>query len=402
MQVWRRLLKEDNFTRRDDTELDRPPLQATKPNMHNSIPIKHTNVIPTNIDHILSSTTHSGSSATLYIFEDNEAVITMTIKGRSPTMRHVSRTHRVALDWLFDRINLDTQNQIRYIDTKHQLADMLTEGNFTRDEWNNLHSFNISHLSSTCCTKNFSLITCSTMAKSIQDQEEEERVVSKSRPAAMNLSSFIATSSSTASSPIASKSPGMPIGSGKPDSRMSSNSFDAASTSQVRLKDAYLGGFMEKQRGKSSHQEEEEDSGDSDNPEAETWYYKGELVAKNSEAWVQPFAHGASSSVDKESQKDTEATWNHYFQISPNTSHFFGSRLLHGKENLCSQNFSSTICPETMAKMMHEERRRDNCGKVKTDVESGLACCDKFFDCRKVWGHSGHRVNKIGRVQGNL
>ena len=30
----------------------------------------------------------------------------MIIKGRSPTMRHVSRTHRVALDWLFDRILL--------------------------------------------------------------------------------------------------------------------------------------------------------------------------------------------------------------------------------------------------------------------------------------------------------
>ena len=27
-------------------------------------------------------------------------------------MRHVSRTHRVALDWLFDRINLDPKNQI--------------------------------------------------------------------------------------------------------------------------------------------------------------------------------------------------------------------------------------------------------------------------------------------------
>ena len=46
--------------------------------------------------------------ALLYVFEDNEAVIKMIIKGRSPTMRHVSRTHRVALDWLFDRINLDS------------------------------------------------------------------------------------------------------------------------------------------------------------------------------------------------------------------------------------------------------------------------------------------------------
>ena len=89
-------------------------------------------------------TTNAGSSAMLCVFEDNEAVIKMIIKGRSPTMRHVSRTHRVALDWLFDRINLDTKIQIKYIDTKNQLADMLTKGNFTRDEWNHLLSlFNI-------------------------------------------------------------------------------------------------------------------------------------------------------------------------------------------------------------------------------------------------------------------
>ena len=37
----------------------------------------------------------------LYIFEDNEVVIQKIIKGRSPTMRHVSKTHRLALDWLF-------------------------------------------------------------------------------------------------------------------------------------------------------------------------------------------------------------------------------------------------------------------------------------------------------------
>ena len=93
-------------------------------------------------------------------------------------------------------------------------------------------------------------MSCSTLAKRIQDQKDEERVVSKSRPAAMNISSFIATSSSTASSPIASKSPGMPIASDKPDNKMSieANSCDATSTSQVRLKDAYLAGLMAKQR----------------------------------------------------------------------------------------------------------------------------------------------------------
>ena len=76
----------------------------------------------------------SHREALLYIFEDNEAVIKMIIKVRSPTMRYVSRTHRVALDWLFDRINLDPKIQVKYIDTKHQLADTLTKDNFTRDE----------------------------------------------------------------------------------------------------------------------------------------------------------------------------------------------------------------------------------------------------------------------------
>ena len=53
-------------------------------------------------------------------------------------MRRVSRTHRVALDWLFARINLESKIQIKYVDTKNQLADILTKGSFSRDEWNHL------------------------------------------------------------------------------------------------------------------------------------------------------------------------------------------------------------------------------------------------------------------------
>ena len=60
-----------------------------------------------NVDFISSNVHSSHQEALLYIYDDNEAVIKMFIKGRSPTMRHVSRTHRVALDWLFGRINLD-------------------------------------------------------------------------------------------------------------------------------------------------------------------------------------------------------------------------------------------------------------------------------------------------------
>ena len=131
------------------------------------------------IDAVLSNVQSARQEALLYVFEDNEVVIKMIINGRSPTLRHVSRTHRVALDWLFNRINLDPKIQIRYIDTKNQLVDMLTKGNFTCDEWNHLLKlFNINHFSSTDCT--------AAMAKRAQQELGEERVTAKSRPM-MNL-----------------------------------------------------------------------------------------------------------------------------------------------------------------------------------------------------------------------
>ena len=51
------------------------------------------------IDSVPSNVQSANREALLYVCEDNEAVIKMIMKGRSPTMRHVSRTHRVALDW---------------------------------------------------------------------------------------------------------------------------------------------------------------------------------------------------------------------------------------------------------------------------------------------------------------
>ena len=132
-----------------------------------------------NVDRVPSNVRFSHQEALLYVFEVNEAVIEMIIKGRSLTMRHVSRTHRVALDWLFDRIKLDPKIQIKYIDTKNQLADMLTKGNFTRDEWNHLLCLlNISHFISTECSE--------VMSKRTQKESSEERVTAKSKPM-MNL-----------------------------------------------------------------------------------------------------------------------------------------------------------------------------------------------------------------------
>ena len=114
------------------------------------------------------------------VFEDNKAMIKMINKGRSSTMRHVSRAQRVALDWLFDRTNnLDSKIQIKYIDTKNQLADILTKGNFTRDEWNCLLClFNIGHFSSINCSE--------VMSKRTQKGLGDEKVTAKSKPT-MNL-----------------------------------------------------------------------------------------------------------------------------------------------------------------------------------------------------------------------
>ena len=147
-----------------------------------------------------SNVNSSHQEALLYVFADNEAVIKMIIKGRSPTMRHVSRTHRVALDSLSDRINLDVKIQIKYIDTKNQLADILTKGNFTRDERNHLLClFNISHFSS--------INNIEAMSKRTQKDAGEERVTAKSK-LMMNLVSRCCERTPDVLPPTASESPG--------------------------------------------------------------------------------------------------------------------------------------------------------------------------------------------------
>ena len=111
----------------------------------------------------------------LKIFEDNDVVIKMNIKGRSPTMRHESRTHRVAFGWLCDRIKLDPKIQIKYVDIKSQLTDMSTKRSFTRDEWNHLFRFFFNIM-------NFSMFSCSHFSQTeIREpcQKEVKKVLPK-------------------------------------------------------------------------------------------------------------------------------------------------------------------------------------------------------------------------------
>ena len=82
--------------------------------------------------------------------------------------------------WLDVRSNQSgPQNPNQIHRHQNQLADILTKGNFTRDEWNHLLTlFNISHFSSTACI--------AAMAKRAQQDSGEGRVTAKSRPM-MNL-----------------------------------------------------------------------------------------------------------------------------------------------------------------------------------------------------------------------
>ena len=92
------------------------------------------------------------------------------------------------------------KTESKRVDTKNQVADMLTKGSFTRDEWNHLLSlFNISHFSSAACSE--------VMSKRTQKESGEERVTAKSRPM-MNL---IARSNERAPSTLSSIASECPV-----------------------------------------------------------------------------------------------------------------------------------------------------------------------------------------------
>ena len=104
-----------------------------------------------NVDVVSSNANSSRNEAMLCIFED--IVIKIIIKGRSPTMRHVPEPTELLLIGCLTESTWTPRSKIKYIDTKNQLADILTKESFTRDEWNHLvRLFNI---------MNFSMFSCS-------------------------------------------------------------------------------------------------------------------------------------------------------------------------------------------------------------------------------------------------
>ena len=136
----------------------------------------------------------------LTFLKKNGAVIKMIIKSQSPTMRHVSRTHRVAVDWSFGRINLDPKIQIKYVDTKQKPTLRHTDkGQF--------HTWWVEPSSPSVQYQHFSSASCpQTMSNRIQEWTVEERKMAKPRPT-LNLVSKNVASFSTAPSSSASNVP---------------------------------------------------------------------------------------------------------------------------------------------------------------------------------------------------
>ena len=65
----------------------------------------------------------------------------MLYKGRSRNMGHVTRTMRIDIDLLFERLKTDKGIFFKYVNTKEQLADMLTKGSVTAATWGYLIDF---------------------------------------------------------------------------------------------------------------------------------------------------------------------------------------------------------------------------------------------------------------------
>ena len=79
-------------------------------------------------------TTHT---TVLVIAEDNEAVIKIIKKARSMALRHLPRTHRIDLHWLFE-VCSNPRICMLYVNTKQQVADLMTKALNNPQVWEHL------------------------------------------------------------------------------------------------------------------------------------------------------------------------------------------------------------------------------------------------------------------------
>jgi hypothetical protein len=77
------------------------------------------------------------STTCLIIAEDNEAVIKIIAKARSMALRHLPRTHRIDVNWLFE-VCANPQVRMLYVNTKQQCADLMTKALNSPPVWEHL------------------------------------------------------------------------------------------------------------------------------------------------------------------------------------------------------------------------------------------------------------------------
>jgi len=64
-----------------------------------------------------------GRKPTLVLREDNETCIVVARTGRNPTMRHLSRTHGVHVNWIHE-VFVDEHVILKYCPSASQRADL--------------------------------------------------------------------------------------------------------------------------------------------------------------------------------------------------------------------------------------------------------------------------------------
>ena len=161
------------------------------------------------------------------------------------------------------------------------------------------------------------------MAKRMQEQKKgEERVVVESKIYSDELVFNCSDKFLICNKSECIQTSGTLTATEKLESRMRRNSkSDAASSSQVRLQDAYLGWLMDKAAGKVVATEEE--SGDVDLSESETWNFQEDATAAKPIACKIVVAKPCASSKSdcQESPKAERKVWPHLLHISPATAH---------------------------------------------------------------------------------
>ena len=76
-------------------------------------------------------------SDSVLIAEDNEAVIKIIKKARSMALRHLPRTHRIDVQWLFE-VCSHPRVCMLYVNTKQQVADLMAKSFVNPQMWEHL------------------------------------------------------------------------------------------------------------------------------------------------------------------------------------------------------------------------------------------------------------------------